>query len=141
MGNLQEKFFKLEISAWSVLSNVLKFSKYLRLGVLINEVLIKKKSVFHLMWNTLYKQHHQLHTTTNCPCWVEKADNQNGKSYCWLPMLWIHSFQSLKIGDGAWTRRCLSWKDAIFWIFRSYMAMENFLAVELKRIWARKKFS
>ena len=41
--NHQEFLFKLKISAWSVLSNVLKFSQYLRLGVLINEVLIKKK--------------------------------------------------------------------------------------------------
>ena len=35
--------FESEISAWSVLSTVLRFSQYLRLGMLINEVLIKKK--------------------------------------------------------------------------------------------------
>ena len=35
--------------AQSVLNNVLKFSQYLRLGVLINEVLIKKKKCISLM--------------------------------------------------------------------------------------------
>ena len=47
----QNLFFEMEISAWSVLSNVLKFSQYLRLGVLINNVLIKrKKCMSHLYY-------------------------------------------------------------------------------------------
>ena len=48
------KNFKSEISAWSVLSNVLKFSKYLRLGVLINEVLIKKKCITRNLASLLF---------------------------------------------------------------------------------------
>ena len=52
-GNLQNNFFESEFSAWSVLSIVLKFFQYLRLGVLINLVLIKWNSRKSVRWSAV----------------------------------------------------------------------------------------